>query len=868
MKRFLTATMALCTLLSASADRTRGIGVYPGDPAENYTAIERRGLEGNRYYLDGNQWRMNGLQHTHPEGEKISTAEFDDTKWLQASVPSTNFINHVNAGRIPEPNYSDNIFHVDHAPFADDFWYHTTFELPEGFSADGDRVFLNFDGVNWKAHIFLNGERVGRIAGAFAHGRFDVTSLLRPGVNTLAVKVISNAHQGRIHNRTVDSTGPNGGVLGADNPTFHASVGWDWIPTIPGRNDGIWNNVYLSAEGPVHLSDPLVDTRLALPDTAATITPAIVLANATPKPIAGTLKFSIAGTSVEKSVTIPAGAEITESFSPESYNALNGLRLPLWWPNGMGTPALHDARFIFTPADKALRPDTLDFRTGLRQIDYTDPDTNLKIYVNGHRFVPLGGNWGFSEANLRYGKREYNTALDFHRRMHFTTIRNWVGQTADEEFYDACDRNGVMIWQDFWLANPGDGPNPDDEVMFMDNARQMTSRIRRHPSLLLYCGRNEGNPPADLNSALASCVDSLHHGMLYIPHSASNGVSGFGPYNARRPHEYFTNQSGKTHSERGMPAPMTYESLSRTLPEALRWPALGLPVALHDFTRHGAQNGDSFIALMNGSFGPVDDPETFSRLAQWISYDGYRAMFESTSGARQGLLLWMSHSAWPSMVWQTYDYYFEPTGAFFGSRKGCEPLHIQYNPVDSVAEIVNRSGADHMRLTALTRVLDINGRELGRSRSAVDSPEDTTVPVAVPSLPDGYKGVYFIDQQLLDRKGHPLSTNFYVMSTDPYNYQTLNDLSKATVRLTNGRIRRDGDRRTMDVTLRNTSRVPAMLLRLNLLDADGDQVLPVNYSDNYIHLMPGASRTVTVEWLDADTRSDAAPSIALTGFNI
>lgn len=72
----------------------------------------------------------------------------------------------------------------------------------------------------------------------------------------------------------------------------------------------------------------------------------------------------------------------------------------------------------------------------------------------------------------------------------------------------------------------------------------------------------------------------------------------------------------------------------------------------------------------------------------------------------------------------------------------------------------------------------------------------------------------------------------------------------------------------MEVTLRNMSKVPAMLLRLNLLDADGDQVLPVNYSDNYIHLMPGRSVTVTVEWDIADTRSETNPTVALTGFNL
>ena len=92
----------------------------------------------------------------------------------------------------------------------------------------------------------------------------------------------------------------------------------------------------------------------------------------------------------------------------------------------------------------------------------------LKIWINGRRFIARGGNWGFPESMLRYRAREYNTALRYHRDMNTSTsIRNWVGQTGDEAFYEAADRNGVVVWQDFWLANPWDGPDPDDNDLFM-----------------------------------------------------------------------------------------------------------------------------------------------------------------------------------------------------------------------------------------------------------------------------------------------------------------------------------------------------------------------------------------------------------------
>ena len=118
----------------------------------------------------------------------------------------------------------------------------------------------------------------------------------------------------------------------------------------------------------------------------------------------------------------------------------------LWWPNGYGAPYLYKAGFSFTIDGAAT--DSIDYRAGIRQMSYNDAETKLKLYANGRRVVPLGGNWGFSENNLNYRGREYDIAVKYHRDMNFNMIRNWVGQTGDEEFYDACDKYGIMVWQD------------------------------------------------------------------------------------------------------------------------------------------------------------------------------------------------------------------------------------------------------------------------------------------------------------------------------------------------------------------------------------------------------------------------------------
>ena len=107
----------------------------------------------------------------------------------------------------------------------------------------------------------------------------------------------------------------------------------------------------------------------------------------------------------------------------------------------------------------------------MRQFTYSEEGGALRMWINGRRFIPRGGNWGFSESMLRYRAREYDAAMRYHRDMHFTMIRNWVGQIGEDAFYEACDRNGIVVWQDFWLANPLDGPDPDDNAMFLRNVK-------------------------------------------------------------------------------------------------------------------------------------------------------------------------------------------------------------------------------------------------------------------------------------------------------------------------------------------------------------------------------------------------------------
>lgn len=814
------------------------------------------GMDGNRLPLHGGDWLLKRAEATD-KGENISSSKTDGNGWITATVPGTALMSYVNIGALPDLNVADNLENASESFFNSNFWYRRTFSVPEKMK--GKHVFLCFDGINWKANVFLNGKRVNRIEGAFMRSRTDITDMLRDGTNVLAVEVIKPDNIGGTKEKTYATTDINGGMLGADNPTFHASIGWDWISSVRGRETGIWNDVFLSAEGSVTISDPLVSTSLALPDTAATITPRVILMNNEARAVSGKLRGWIGDIAFEKRVDMAQGEEKEVVFAPEEYAQLREQRMRLWWPNGYGEPYMYDAGYEFVP-DGGEKVRT-DYRAGIRQMTYEGADKKLQMWINGKRFVPLGGNWGFSEHNLLYRKREYDITVGYHRQMNFNMIRNWVGQIGDEEFYDACDRNGIMVWQDFWLANPCDGPDPDDNALFMHNASDFTRRMRRHPSIALYCGRNEGYPPAALNASLKSLVDDANPGMLYIPSSADEGVSGHGPYWAEPAKTYFSKQTGKLHTERGMPNVMTYEGLARTFsPEAL-WPQ-SEEWGRHDFTQRGA----TFNAMMERTFGKPADAREFGSLAQWINYDGYRAMFESGAKYRQGLLIWMSHSCWPSQVWQCYDYRMEPTAAFFACRKACEPLHIQWNALTRDVEVVNITADAHKDMKARRDILDVRGRVVSTAEASLFCGADTTVTLAslhVDSLAGGQPtDVRFIRLALDDAEGRRVSDNFYVIGNEEGNLMQLRSLPKVSLKTD---VVRDGNR--YDVTIANETDTPAMMIRLNLKAEDGEQVLPVSYEDNYFHLMPGEKRTVRVEWSPADTRS-LPTYVEITGFNV
>lgn len=839
---------------------------------------------GERQDLVRGSWRIQRDSLVKLGGEALSLPGAQCQDWLPATVPGTALVSYWNAGALPDPNYGDNQLQISDSFFYADFWYRDEFDLAAG--DPGRRIWLNFGGINWKADVYFNGTRLGRVDGTFMRARFDVTALARPGGrNALAVLIHKPATPGTVREKTADETGSNGGALGADNPCFHATAGWDWIPSIRGRDIGIWSDVSVTMTGPVVLEHPMVTSTLPLPDTSsADVSVEVALRNSASGPVAGTLRGRFGNVDFERQVEVPAGASVVVKFDPAAVPALRLQKPVLWWPVGYGGPGLYNVRLEFVTAAGGVS-DSKSFKAGVRQFTYSEENGALKIFVNGRRFIGRGGNWGFSESNLLYRAREYDAAVRYHRDMGFTMIRNWVGQVGDDAFFDACDRYGVVVWQDFWLANPLDGPNPDDNALFLSNAADFIDRIRTHPSVGLYCGRNEGNPPAPINDGLEKLVATLHPGIRYIPNSAFGVVSGGGPYHLMPVGYYFDQRAtAKLHSELGMANIVSMDSLRLMMPEADQWPQ-GRVWGLHDFTTRGAQRGGELRKTIEQSYGGASGAAEWVELAQFADYDGHRALFEAQGKNRMGVLMWMSHPCWPSFVWQTYDYYLEPTAGYFGAKKGCEALHVQWNPLSNAVEVVNYSAGRKTGLRLSASIVNSDGSIRWEGTATLDSAEDSVeAPMTIAFPASGLTPLHFVRLRLTSG-GATVSENTYMRSlktyTVPgysfgrfhipdypaYDFRMIRTLPKVYLRATTTSVLQ-GDRWILQTRLENPTRTPALMVRLKVVrDRSGDRILPALYGDNYVALLPGETRSIRSEVYQADTRGEQ-PRMEVEGFNV
>ncbi|SEC50484.1 Glycosyl hydrolases family 2, sugar binding domain [Streptomyces sp. 3213] len=510
--------------------------------------------------------------------------------------------------------------------------------------------------------------------------------------------------------------------------------------------------------------------------------------------------------------------------------------------------------------------DDADTWTDVKSVSNT-PDP-LKISVNGVRVLARGGNWGWDELLRRMPPERMDAAVRMHRDMNFTMIRNWVGTSDREEFFAACDEHGILVWNDFPNAW---GMDPPDHDAFNSLARDTVLRYRIHPSVVVWCGANEGNPPAAIDQGMRKAVEDQVPGVLYQNNSAGGIITGGGPYGWVEPEKYFDpatygSKDFGFHTEIGMPVVSTAASLRNMTGDEPEWPIRGAWY-YHDWSERGNQAPQTYKAAVEARLGEVTGLDDFARKAQFVNYENTRAMFEAWNANlwdnASGLMLWMSHPAWHSTVWQTYDYDFDVNGTYYGARSACEPLHVQADPEGQVIA-VNHTRAGLRKAVVSARLLDLSGRRLGANRSArLDvAPAATAKAFSVPwtdDLPD----LHLLRLTLEDGDGRLRSRNTYWRYRTPGAMRGLSGAPRTTMSATLGRVTRSG----LTATVRNDGSAVAAMVRLSLTDgATGHRVLPTLYSHNYLWLLPGESQTVTLSW-PARALASGHPLLMVEAYN-
>lgn len=472
----------------------------------------------------------------------------------------------------------------------------------------------------------------------------------------------------------------------------------------------------------------------------------------------------------------------------------------------------------------------------------------LTFLVNGVKIFARGGSWGWDELLRRMTAERTDAVVAMHRDMNFTLIRNWVGSSYRQELFDACDKYGILLWNEFW---DGWSTDPANHDIFLAQAKDTVLRYRHHACATVWFGCNEGTPPPVIDNALRDIVHT-NTDLLYQGNSAGGVITGDGPYYWQDPKRYFTGEAtgGKAGfwSEIGLPTVSVVESMRNLVgKDDPGWP-IGAPWFLHDWSTNGNQSPQSYLAAIDARLAPSTSLAEFCRKAQFVNYESMRAIFEAWNAKlwndATGVLLWMSHPAWHSTVWQTYDYDLDVNGSYYGARKGCEHYHVQADLTTWQVRVVNHTPGALSGVTATARLYGLDGKALGQAQEQkLDvAPISAAAAFGVP-FADGLPDLHLLRLTLTDATGAVMSENTYWRYRTDAAMRALNQLPGA--RLTTS-MRADGDAYT--ATIRNDGSTVAAMIRLSLREKNGtDRVLPTRYGDNYFWLLPGESRTVRVE---------------------
>ncbi|MBE0674161.1 MAG: glycosyl hydrolase [Bacteroidales bacterium] len=843
-----------------------------------------------RFDLDKG-WKAKRITDTGPDGIELSFNFEPDDTWLDATVPGTILTTLLNNGLVPDPFIGlNNALIPDISEVGRDYysyWFYNSFFTQE-FQPD-QQIWLEFRGVNYSCDVYLNGHKLNQQAheGMFLRYRYNVTKYINQGANNrIAVAVYPPDPAGI----------PNGGQGGdgtiARGVTMQCTAGWDWTEPVADRNTGIWDKVTIEITGVVDILNPYVSSRVPDVRTPGEIqSPAFVtfsaeLHNTSGKEIEGEFGVQFAEGSEKTKVKIEPGKTVTVT--------LKEIRIKeprLWWPNGIGRQPLYEAKLYFLVGkDHYVDIEQLNF--GLREFSSEfDEETGGRVFkVNGQNIFIKGGNWIASDALLRLSSERYDSEVKLHAAMNMNMIRVWGGSITERpEFYNACDKYGIMVWQDLWITGDCNGrwPDPkkadnqsvrrnypDNHNLFIESVADQVKMLRNHPSLVMWCGGNEFPPPPEIDSYLKdSLFPALDPQRFYLSESTGKelmtnpyGGTGDGPYNIMEPSWFFTFKSFPFNAEIGSVGLPVIESLKKILsPGAQIVPDEDNLDAEWRFHKYSGYKD------YPARYGPVTDFSDFVMKAQMVNYEQYRSLQEGQNARMwewyTGMLVWKNQNPWTALRGQFYDVWLEPNASFYGYRNAAKPFHAQINLDDTTMCVVNSSPRERRESQVRYTMFDLKGNRLASFDTTLTVPPNSVTKLKKISIPDGAGEVVFVRLAIYNQATYMnVDENIYWLAASGGDYSAMHDIPDTELNVEVFRVNDNA----IDISVTNSTRIPAIFTRFRITAVESGSVLtPAIYEDNYITLMPGEKKFIRVDISSvSDMGRDKSLALVWDGFNV
>lgn len=832
-------------------------------------------------------WLIAPSRFVEERGESVSTREYQPRNWYPATVPTT-----VLAALVADKVYDDPFFGMNlrsipgtaypigawfsnlmmppDSPFAGSWWYRTEFRIDPGQQR---RTFwIQFDGLNFRANVWLNGHRVAdanQVAGTFRSYEFDVTGAIAPDeVNVLAVEVFP--------------------------PQPHdLQLSWaDISPAPPDKNMGIWRPVRILATGPVAIRRMNVVSRLDLPSLqTAHIHVSADLENSTDQTIKGVIKGQIGTIQFERFLQLAAKTTDKIAFDSSEFPQLDVASPRLWWPVNMGPQNLYTARLEFVYEGQTSDEQSLSF--GIRHLASEITPQGYRVFkINGRPVLIRGALW-WPDMLLRNSPERQDWEIRYAVNLNLNAIR-MDGKFEDQHFLELADRAGLMLMPG-WLCcdhwERWSSWDKEDYSIAGESLRDVIRAFRTHPSVITWFHGDDNPPPPEVERQYTAILKeedwpNVWQSSTRAKDTIVSGATGYkfhtGPYTWVPPSYWLTD-----HEAGGAFGFITEASPTAAIPpvESIR---KMLPVShlkpIDEFWNYHSSAGKftgvdvEFTKALSARMGIPRDLEDYATKAQLMGYEAERAMFEAYGRNKYGatgILHENLNSAWPSFNWSLYDYYLRPGGGYFGAKKACEPLHVQYSYDDRSIVVVNSLYNAFSRLTVSAEAYDVHLNRLSRRSVSLDVQPDSSTTAFTISPPAAGAPMYFLRLDLKNSAGQLVSTNFYWLATaiehpetGKYaNFTGLRHLPKVSIETQAVVENRPDNEDTISVTLTNHSSHLAFFIRVMVCnEQDKEEILPVLWQDNYITLMPGEVRTLSATVKHDDLKTPNA--VKISGWNV